>query len=64
MWRLGYARVATDTLPGCRAGDIVSVGTELDGRSKAEGGAFKRPAAAVWGNGLWGSVGATGRSYD
>ncbi len=27
-------------------------------------GAFKRPAAAVWGNGLWGSVGAAGRSYD
>jgi hypothetical protein len=26
--------------------------------------AFKRPAAAVWGNGLWGSVGAAGRSYD
>ena len=24
----------------------------------------KRPAAAVWGNGLWGSVGAAGRSYD
>ncbi len=24
--------------------------------------AFKRPAAAVWGNGLWGSVGAAGRS--
>jgi hypothetical protein len=24
----------------------------------------KRPAAAAWGNGLWGSVGAAGRSYD
>jgi hypothetical protein len=26
--------------------------------------AFKRPAPAVWGNGLWGSVGGAGRSYD
>ena len=24
--------------------------------------AFKRPALAVWGNGLWGSVGRAGRS--
>ena len=32
------------------------------GRARIE--AFKRPAAAVWGNGLWGSVGAAGRSYD
>ncbi len=31
---------------------------------KGFSGAFKRPAAAVWGNGLWGSVGAAGRSYD
>jgi len=27
-------------------------------------GALKRPAPAVWGNGLWGSVGGAGRSYD
>ena len=32
---------------------------EDDGRR-----AFKRPAPAVWGNGLWGSVGGAGRSYD
>jgi len=25
--------------------------------------AFKRPALAVWGNGLWGSVGRAGRSF-
>ena len=25
---------------------------------------FNAPALAVWGNGLWGSVGRAGRSYD
>jgi hypothetical protein len=25
---------------------------------------LQRPAAAIWGDGLWGSVGAAGRSYD
>jgi hypothetical protein len=31
---------------------------------QGKGRAFKRPAPAVWGNGLWGSVGGAGRSYD
>jgi hypothetical protein len=35
---------------------------ETDGLNLPQ--AFKRPAPAVWGNGLWGSVGGAGRSYD
>jgi hypothetical protein len=35
----------------------MSFGEERAWRGMAPCGAFKRPAPAVWGNGLWGSVG-------
>ena len=49
-WQMGHKCVVIDTPGGVRGGTR---------RYEGEGYlvAFKRPAPAVWGNGLWGSVG-------
>ncbi len=74
MWAAGHKCVQCNTIAlGAFRREMIEVGSKRNrrGRERPHGrggegyfGAFKRPAAAVWGTGLWGSVGAAWRSYD